>query len=330
MEYFLGVDGGQSHTTALIADAQGRIVGRGRAGASNHTRGPGGRERLERAISESVGDALRAAGLLQRGAVSEFTFRSAHLALTGETEDKVEIVHQILCAEQLTVGHDAPGALAGALAGQGGIIVLAGTGSVAYGEIRRGGIAVKSARVGGHGFLFGDEGSAFALARDSLAFALRQEDRTLAETQDLRAALLLHFKRNSLRRIAQDFYAGIISREQLASFALRLDRLARRGDMMAVELLEGAAEALAEMAGAVAEALAVTRRQLRVSYGGGVFRSRLLMKCFAAAVKRRLPKGEVVAPRFGPDRGALLLAYQDAGRKITERLLSNLSAEPSD
>jgi N-acetylglucosamine kinase-like BadF-type ATPase len=323
MDYFLGVDGGQSHTTALIADEQGRVVGRGRAGASNHTRGPGGRERLERALSEAVGDALREADLLQRGSVGDFTFCSAHLALTGETDDKVEIVGQLLRAEHLTVAHDAPGALAGALAGQGGVIVLAGTGSVAYGEVRKGG-AAKAARVGGHGYLFGDEGSAFALAREALALALRLEDREMEEGRALKETLRLHFKRDSLRDIAQSCYAEEISRDQLASFAARLDRLAQRDDVAAVALLNAAADELAELAEAVVVKLGVTRRQLKVSHGGGVFKSRLLLRRFAASVKARLPKAEVVAPRFGPDVGALLLAYRDAGHKITERLLGNL------
>ncbi|MBA3335556.1 MAG: hypothetical protein H0T08_08110 [Acidobacteria bacterium] len=40
---FLGVDGGQSHTDALIADESGTILGRGLGGASNHAEHPGGR-----------------------------------------------------------------------------------------------------------------------------------------------------------------------------------------------------------------------------------------------------------------------------------------------
>ena len=106
-QYYLGIDGGQSHTTALIADVDGIILGRGLSGPSNHTREPGGRERLERAVSESVSDALRAAGLMERGAIGDFYFRSAHLAMTGEPEDKISIVQQILSAENLVVGHDA-------------------------------------------------------------------------------------------------------------------------------------------------------------------------------------------------------------------------------
>src|SRR5262245_48480381 len=157
MAYFLGIDGGQSHTTALVADAQGRILGRGSAGASNHTREPGGRERLVSSINQSVEEALRNAGLLKKKIIADFRFASAHLAMTGEPEDKVDIVEKLLRADYLVIGHDAPGALAGALAGKEGVIVLGGTGSVACGETNEG----RFVRVGGHGYMFGDDGAAF-------------------------------------------------------------------------------------------------------------------------------------------------------------------------
>src|SRR5215471_15972764 len=131
MAYFLGVDGGQSQTTALVADSQGRILGRGGASASNHTREPGGRERLAQSVNQSVEAALRSAGLLKKKAVADFRFASAHLAMAGEAEYKEAVIHGLLHSERLIVGHDAHGALAGALAGREGVVVLAGTGSVA-------------------------------------------------------------------------------------------------------------------------------------------------------------------------------------------------------
>jgi N-acetylglucosamine kinase-like BadF-type ATPase len=324
-EYYLGIDGGQSHTTALIADADGFIVGRGLAGPSNHTREPGGRERLERAVSESVSDALRAAGLMERGAASDFYFHSAHLAMTGEPEDKLALVEQLLSAGHLVVGHDAPGALSGALAGQFGIIVLAGTGSVAYGEMQVNQNSIWHAQIGGSGYLFGDEGSGFWIGKEALRRALHQEDRDVADGAAFRTALLTYFKRDRLKAIAEDFYAGLISRDQLASFTTRVDRLARQGDEIALSLLQQAAADLAEMAEATANKLGATRRRVHVSYGGGVFQSKLLLRQFKTTVRQLLPKAQIATPQFGPDVGALLLAYREAGKKITKQLLKNLS-----
>lgn len=322
--YYLGIDGGQSHTTALIANAEGVILGRGLSGASNHTRQPGGRERLERAVSESVSDALRAAGLMDRGAIGDFYFHSAHLAMTGEPEDKIAIVEQILNAENLVIGHDAPGALAGALAGADGIIVLAGTGSVAYGEMQISKVSRREVRVGGNGYIFGDEGSGFWIGKESLRMAIHNEERGLFEDEIFKSALLTHFKRDQFKNIAEDFYAGIISRDQLASFSKRIDRLAKQGDETAINLFNQAANDLAELAQATAFQLGATNKRIQISYGGGVFLSKFLLKQFKALVKELLPKAHVTTPVFTPDIGALLLAYRQANRKITKNLLANL------
>ena len=317
MSYFLGIDGGQSHTTALVADARGNILGRGAAGASNHTRGPGGRERLVNAITSSVAEALTNAGLLRKKTVREFKFASAHLAMTGEPEDKIDIVRELLQADHLVVDHDAPAALAGALAGEEGVMVQAGTGSVACGRTRDG----KYVRVGGHGYMFGDEGSAFAIARESLLVALRNQDRD--EACGLTPALLRHFRRKTVRDVVEDFYAGEMSRDRLASFAARLGKLAEADDPAALEIINHAACELAELAVVTAIRLDFSDRPIRISFGGGVFQNTLLLTRFASEISIWLARTRIVKPRFNAGIGALLLAYQQTGRTVTPKMLAN-------
>ena len=318
MKLYLGIDGGQSHTTALIADESGRILGQGQAGPSNHTREPGGRERLIGAVTGSIGEAVARAGLGGR----QPAFISAHLALTGEPEEKIEIVREIVTADHLVVGHDAPGALAGAFAGGDGIVVLAGTGSVACGQTTAPNGERTFVRVGGHGYLFSDEGSAFSIAREALARALRNED---AGCQgDLRPILLEYFERPNLKAIAQDCYAGVITRDRLASFAATLAEAAESDDAEAIDILNSAALDLARLASLAAHRLGVETKPMMVSYGGGVFRSHQLMVAFAANVTEFLLNGRVEAPRFGPAVGALLLAYRQSGFTLNQSLLSNI------
>jgi N-acetylglucosamine kinase-like BadF-type ATPase len=318
MAYFLGIDGGQSHTAALVADARGRILGRGNAGPSNHTREPGGGERLASAIIKSVEEALSNAGLLKKKQVADFRFASAHLAMTGEPEYKTGIVNELLRADHLVVEHDAPGALAGALAGGEGVIVLAGTGSVAFGETREG----RQVRVGGHGYMFGDEGSAFAIAREAVTVALRNQDRD--EECGLTTALLGHFRRRTLKEIVEDYYAGEMSRDRLASFAARVGKLAEHGEGAAEEIIDHAACVLAEMAVVTAIRLDFSQRPIHISYGGGVFKNAGLLTRFAAELSIWLSRTRIVKPRFGPDVGALLLAYRQAGRKVTSKMLEEI------
>jgi len=309
--YYLGVDGGQSHTTALVADGSGRVLGSGHAGPSNHTLAPGGRTRLERALQQSVAGALAAAGLApSRAAVRRFTFLSAHLAMTGEPQDKVETVQDNITAGCLVVGHDAPGALAGATGGRDGIIVLAGTGSVAFGRFRG-----RSFRIGGRGYIFADQGSAWAIARDAISQTLMLQERG-SPPPALRSELLRYFGRKSVEDIIEDFYRRRISRERIASFSRQVGRLAGTGDRECARLLRSAARTLAEMAAATAFRLRTGNAAISVSYGGGVFRDDAVRHAFGCGVRRLLPPAMVSPPRFGPDVGALLLAYRQAGLRL--------------
>jgi N-acetylglucosamine kinase-like BadF-type ATPase len=322
MAYFLGIDGGQSHTTALVADSQGRILGRGGASGANHAREAGGSVRLAQSINqvveEAVEGALRNAGLLKKKAVGEFRFASAHLAMAGESEINGSIDQGLLRSERLIVGHDAPGALAGALACGEGVVVLAGTGTVACGVTDEG----RFVRVGGHGYLFGDEGGAFAIAREAILVALRNQDRD--EPCGLTPALLSHFKRKALKEVIEAFYAGTLSRDRLASFAPRVGKLAEQGETPAEEIIDHAACALAEMAVVTALRLDFAQRPIYISYSGDVFNNTRLLTRFAAEVSIWLSRTQIVKPRFGPDVGALLLAYRQAGKKANARLLANL------
>jgi N-acetylglucosamine kinase-like BadF-type ATPase len=315
MKLYLGLDGGQSHTTALLADGRGRVLGRGDAGPSNHTREPGGRERLIAAVTGSIEGALRSAGLPLRRP----RFVSAHMALTGEPEEKIEIVRELVAADHLVVGHDAPGALAGAHAGADGVIVLAGTGSVACGEITDPNGIRRYVRVGGHGYLFSDEGSAFQIAQEALRRALRDED--AGREAPLRSSLLRHFRSPTLKSIAQDCYAGTISRDRLASFTVVLAKLGERHPGPAREILGEAAQSLADLAITVLERLGQPTPLLDVAYGGGVFRSKRLRTIFADSLEARFPHIRVHPPRYGPEIGALLLAYRGAGKRLSPAFL---------
>src|SRR5580658_198829 len=99
MKYFLGVDGGQSGTTALIGDDGGRVLGRGEAGPCNHAGDHEGRAKLKRAVTVSVEAACGQAGL-DAGAIR---FEAACFGMSGGPEDKEAILASILRVGRLTV-----------------------------------------------------------------------------------------------------------------------------------------------------------------------------------------------------------------------------------
>ncbi len=316
---FLGVDGGQSHTDAVVADDNGRLLGRGRGGPSNHADQPGGRERLRRAIRDSVGAALASAGLPE---VSAARFTSAHCAMTGGPEDKKTEIHALLHADRLTVGHDAPAALAGATAGGPGIVVIAGTGSVAYGETSDG----RAATAGGWGYVIGDEGSGYWIAIEAIRRAARGDDARASATE-LGSIAVERFACVTLRELAARIQAGAIDRDAISRFAPEVDAVATAGDRVASAIIDEAGRYLARLAVALADRLGAREAAMPVAAVGGVFRLAGVFAAFAGEIAGAWPAARLVTPRFDPAVGALILAYRQAGLDPSPRIAS-LDATP--
>jgi N-acetylglucosamine kinase-like BadF-type ATPase len=314
--FYLGVDGGQSHTEAVVADARGNILGRGRGGPSNHAEQPGGRERLRRAIVDSVGSALRAAGARS---IANTEFAAAHCAMTGGADFKEEIIGSILRARQLEVGHDAPAALAGATAAGPGIVVIAGTGSVAYGESSEG----RRLRVGGWGYLFGDEGGGFWVALQGIKRAMLGYD-GLAEETVLGALALEHFSSADLQTLSMAAYRDDITRDRLATFATIVHRAAQQGDNVSRNIFKEGGKFLAGLTKTVSHRLQLDPGELQVACVGGVFRGELMREAFRLSLGEQLPGATIIPPRFDPAIGAVLLAYRGAAIECTPALLQNL------
>jgi N-acetylglucosamine kinase len=303
MKLFLGVDGGQSGTTALIGDETGCVLGTGEAGPCNHAGAAEGRAKLERAVSESLAAASLAAGLDP----ASLRFESACFGMSGGPDDKREILAGIVQANRWIVTHDAATALAGATAAGQGIATIAGTGSIAFGRNPAG----RAARAGGWGYVFGDEGGAFDIARQSLRAALRMEEGWGPSTS-LRDALLQATASGNANQMLHRFYTAEWPRSRVATLARLVDAVAAEGDSMAIDILNGAAQSLALLAASVRSQLWAPGDPVEVAYIGGVFESERLRERFRMLVE--LEEGcHCGSPRYGPAEGALLEAYRAEG-----------------
>jgi N-acetylglucosamine kinase-like BadF-type ATPase len=307
-EYFLGVDGGQSSTYALIGDRTGRVLGWGRGGPSNHVAESEGRAKFTSAILGCLSAACAEAGL----DTASIRFAACCLGFSGGPADKEGILREILASDRTLVTHDALIALSGATAGEPGLITIAGTGSIAFGRNAAG----KTARAGGWGYIFGDEGGGFYIARQALRAALRFEEGWSAPTS-LRSLLLAATGASDANELLHRFYTPEFSRPRIAGFAKLVDEAAENGDGIAREILVDAAEKLAALAGAVRKQLFNEVEPVRLAYIGGVFRSRVVLEHF-----RELTAA--TPPIYGPAAGALLEAYRSAGVECT---LTNVPVE---
>lgn len=300
---FLGVDGGQTATVALIGDESGRVLGAGRGGPCNHVGGPQGREKFTRAIRESLAEACRSAGLDPE----QVRFRVACLGFSGGPEDKRALLEQMVPADRLVVTTDALIALSGATGGEAGIIAIAGTGSIAFGRNAAGG----TARAGGWGYIFGDEGGGFDLVRKALRAALRYEEGWGPETS-LHRLLLEATGASSANDLLHRFYTAEFPRPRIASLAVLVDNAANEGDAVARQIVEQAAAELAALVEAVRAQLFAPGEAVHVAYVGGVFRSRPLLARFSELVCRT-PGCSCRPPLYPPAAGALLEAWRVAG-----------------
>ncbi|MBI1356515.1 MAG: ATPase [Acidobacteria bacterium] len=301
MRLFLGIDGGQSGTEAVIGDATGRILGRGSAGPCNHVGAAEGRGKLTRAVTGSLAQALAAADLLS----NSLRFEAACCGMSGGPDDKREILAELLPADRLEVTTDAHIALTGALGGFPGAIVIAGTGSIALAETSSG----RTARAGGWGYVFGDEGGAFDLVRQALRAALREEE-GWGPPSTLHQKLLQATGARDANAVLHLFYTSEWPRARVAALAPLVEEAAVEGDSVAADLLVRAGESLAELARAAGGSLFGDVIP-RIALVGGVFESERVRQAFI-----RTAPGDVKPPLHAPAVGALLRAWRSAGLKV--------------
>ncbi|WP_031500789.1 BadF/BadG/BcrA/BcrD ATPase family protein [Bryobacter aggregatus] len=292
-QYFLGVDGGQSSTTAIIADENGHILHIGKGGPCNHVKTGDGRAKFENAILGCLGSHAR------------LRFRAACLGFSGGPKDKEALVRQMIAAEQYSVTNDGLIALTGATGGEPGIIVVGGTGSIAYGRNARGELR----RAGGWGYIFGDEGGGFDITREAVRASLRMEEGWGPATS-LREKLLAMTHSEDANDLVHRLYTSDFPRPLIASYSKLVDQAAREGDPIAIGILNRAAQALAGFASSVRSTLFAPDEKPVVCPVGNVYNSEILRARFEMLVENTQD------PLYGPASGALIEAWRMAGNPV--------------
>jgi N-acetylglucosamine kinase-like BadF-type ATPase len=303
--FYLGIDGGQSGTTALIADETGAVIGRGRGGPCNHIAGPKAVEKFNHVIGACLAEACTQAGLDTKNV----RFASVCLGFSGGAEDKRALSQSLIASERYYVTHDAEIALSGATAGEPGIIVIAGTGSMAFGRNAEG----TTARAGGWGYIFGDEGGAFDIVRQALRAALRAEEGWGPATA-LLPLFLETTGASGANALLHAFYSPEYPRSRVASLAPLVDQAADSGDQVAIQVFQNAGTQLAELARGVYRQLFRTGLPVPVSPIGGALKSTTLRRTLYEQI-RTVIDCPVSEPKWSPAAGALIEALRMDGNR---------------
>jgi len=313
MGVFLGADCGQTHSRAVLMDENGCILGVGRSGPCNHFDPLEGEVGFCQAVQEVVDNTLLNSG---REIADHIT--AACFGFSDPWAHAESAVRACVLTCELSIVEDVVAAHTGALAGEAGIVILAGTGSVAYGITEQG----ESACSGGWGYLLSDEGAGYHIGIQALRAAARARDGR-GEATMLFTALLEHFQFPGLTELNEALLSGEIKRVQIAQLAELVSRSAQQGDQVARQILSRAGVDLSACVTAVARRLAW--QDPPVSTVGGVFKAgELLFEPFWRGVQAALPAARYIPPRFPPVVGAVLISLQRAGRQVSPLLLQNL------
>jgi N-acetylglucosamine kinase-like BadF-type ATPase len=317
---YLGVDGGGSKTAFLLIDESGRAL-------ASHAEGPA-------YYLETGWDAMQA--MLARGiratldkvALASSSLEFAFLGLPAYGEDSRLLAALDGAASpplppgRYRCGNDAVCGWAGALACEDGINLIAGTGSIAYGEFNG-----RVARAGGWGELFSDEGSAYWIAREGLNLFSRMSDGRSA-----RGALYDILRRHFELRSDLDLCAAIYQKSQrshLATLSTLIAQAATGGDLQASALFVRAADELVQIVDAVHRQLEIPdHATAMLSYSGGMFQQPdLLLARVQATLAVDGARYRVVAPRLPPAAGAALYAAKLSGTPLSAPAVSALEAQ---
>lgn len=294
MRYVAGIDAGGTKTVGLLADETGAVVAEARGpGANLQTHGE---LEVEKVFDEILD------GLARHQPISAVCLGIAGVDRPHDEGVIRGILRRLGHRETARVVNDGAIALVAGAPQRVGVVVLAGTGSIAYGADRNG----RTARAGGYGFLLADEGSGYWLGHQSLRATVRAEDGRGPETR-LRTLIFEALGISSVAELIPHVYERGLPKHRIAAFASLVQKARDEGDGVAAGLIDAAGLELALAARSVARQLGLGGEPFPVVLAGGVFKG---CPSVADALSRSLglPGAKPSLLTVEPARGAIALA----------------------
>ncbi|HLP15239.1 MAG TPA: BadF/BadG/BcrA/BcrD ATPase family protein [Bacteroidota bacterium] len=306
--YVIGMDGGGTKTVAIIAALDGTIIAEHVAGPTNFQFI--GVEKAAQTIYSLICDCCNSAGCTVRE-ISAVTLGLAGAGRTGDQKRMADglrayAVSQGTRLKEVIVDSDARIALEGAFKGGPGIIVIAGTGSIAFGKDRHGVIH----RVGGWGRILGDEGSGFFIGRAGLTAVTRYIDGR-GEKTSLTKLVAEKFCLSDQTEIITAVYQSAFD---VASIAPLVLEAAMKNDQVSRLIVEQASTDLTNHVRALGMKITPpSRRKVREKIpvsliGGLIANDTLLRRMLLAQMELALPHVQVTEPLSVPAYGAVVMS----------------------
>lgn len=288
MKYVIGVDGGGTKTEATAYDSDGKVISTSIKGFANLLNNrEDALENIVTAIKEII-DKLE-----------KYELCGVYLGIAGsEVGDNAEIIKETI-KDMLRIDsivmHDSEIALKAMLKGKDGILVIAGTGSVAFGVNNN-----LTARCGGWGNLLGDEGSGYKIAIDAIKRMIFEEENDLPQSE-LSRKIMNKLQINSVNEVTKFVYSS--TKNEIASLAEIVSRLGESGDEIASEILTNEGIELAKTVSNVYRKLRF--KSCSVALVGSVIKkAKLVRTAFEDYLRERIVIEEIVDEEISPTIGA--------------------------
>jgi glucosamine kinase len=301
--HVLGIDAGGTKTVCLLADELGTILSVGRGAGANLQ--VAGELEVEKVLHHVMATALDGRPDVWPKAVC--------LGIAGvDREDDARIVSAIMRrispGSRLLVVNDALVALEAGAPASPGIVIICGTGSIAYGRNADG----VAARSGGWGHIIGDEGSGYWIGQQAVQAVMRDADGRGPATA-LSKQVLAHFDVPNASGLVHVVYGPNSANRSIAMLGPSVQMASESGDEVASAILDRAADELALAARSVADRLGLRRHSFPFVLAGGVFR---VVPALVDRLRVRLleiaPAATIDLLSEEPARGAVRLALAEA------------------
>ncbi len=298
----LGIDVGGTKTVCLLADDNEHVIASAREQGANLQRA--GELALEKVLHSVMEKTLDGTSVVP----SAVCLGIAGVDRTADEAIVRSIMARIGYKARVLVVNDALIALEAGVGASHGIVIVSGTGSIAYGRNDRG----EAARAGGWGYVLGDEGSGYWIGRLALRAVVRQADGRGRATS-LTPWVLGHFGVRDAVALIDAVYQERLSPQSIAAVAQHVQRAHDEGDRVATVILDRAADELAAAAGAVMAALDLAADDLSFVLAGGMMHA---LPRLCEQMRQRLtslaPNARVMRLDEEPALGAVRLALAES------------------
>lgn len=319
---YIGVDGGGTKTAFVLINKEGQLLASYFCSTCSYL--TEGVEAVRTLLQLGVNE------LISKSNVALSDVKFAYFGLPSYGEDARlqpaldALPSAFMPADRYRCGNDMVCGWAGSLGCDDGINIVAGTGSISYGEHDG-----KSARCGGWGELFGDEGSGYWVAREGLTLYTKMSDGRV-KRGPLYGILRQHLNLEidlDLPGLIYDEWDGL--RHKIAALSKIVSEAAHAGDEEARKIFTRAGQELAEIVEGTRHQLSYSPEEVvKLSFSGGIFNSgKMILDPFIEALDSEY---SIVNPRFAPVIGAALCAARCGGFTFSENALVTLEQQKID